>query len=150
MANRRGQTLSEYAMLILLVAAGVTLMQGYSKRGLQAAIKMATDRLSPYGALDPTGEKAQADGMRYEAGDRNQAVVAAGSVLVRKTAARTQAAQNIDKRTVLGGGTETDINQDQATNTGVLTSVTSPVFGNVSLGSNVSGYSEVVVAVENQ
>lgn len=150
MAGRRGQTLSEYALLLVVVVAGVTAMQGFSKRGLQAAIKITTDRLSPYGALDPHGEQAQADGMRYEAGDRTQSVLTAGATLARKSAMRTQADQQVQKRLMTGGGVQTDIHQDDAANTGVLTSVASPVFGTVSLGPGVSSYSEVVVSVEGQ
>ena len=42
---RRGQSIIEYVILIGVVAAAVLGMQAYAKRGIQAGIKVAADRI---------------------------------------------------------------------------------------------------------
>lgn len=43
--NNKGQSILEYAIIIGLVVAGLTTMQLYIKRGIQAGIKVAADEL---------------------------------------------------------------------------------------------------------
>lgn len=63
--NKKGQSIIEYAVILGLVVAGLTAMQVYIKRGLQAAIKVAADELGPQEKaeeLDPQkGTKAASE-----------------------------------------------------------------------------------------
>ncbi len=43
--NNKGQSTIEYAIIIGLVVAGLTAMQVYIKRGIQATIRVAADEL---------------------------------------------------------------------------------------------------------
>ncbi|MBI4322867.1 MAG: hypothetical protein HY596_01180 [Candidatus Omnitrophica bacterium] len=128
--------MTEYAVLIGLLTAAVLGMQLYLKRGIQAGVKVAADQMSPH-ANDPTGEKAQVDGMRYESGERSQAVVATGSVLERKSAARTLRQRTANMTATTGGGVQRQIATDTAATSGVLPEG----------GSGVASRSEVVVDV---
>lgn len=63
--NRKGQSIIEYAVILGLVVAGLTAMQVYIKRGIQAGIKVAADELGPQEKaeeLDPEkGTKAASE-----------------------------------------------------------------------------------------
>ena len=131
--NTQGQGIVEYAILIGIVTVAILGMQLYAKRGIQAGIKMAADQMSPH-ANDPDGSKAQAEGMRYESGERRNQVFAAGSVLDRKVATRTMTNQAVTNDTILGGGVE-------------RTLVTQKTEVSGALGGGVSAVSEVVLDV---
>ena len=118
-SNCTAQAFAEYAILLGIVAAAILGMQLYAKRGIQAGIKMAADQMSPH-AKDADGAKAQADGMRYESGERTTAVVAAGTVLDRQSAARTQKTQTVGARTATGGAVERTIVTDRTDTFGAL------------------------------
>ncbi len=56
-ATERAQSFVEYAVVLTVVVAALVGMQLYAKRGIQAGIKTATDRMSPFPS-DPQGELA--------------------------------------------------------------------------------------------
>jgi len=45
--NKNGQSILEYAAIVLLAVAALSAMQLFMKRGIQAAIKVAADELAP-------------------------------------------------------------------------------------------------------
>ncbi len=101
----KGQAILEYAILLGIVTAALLGMQLYAKRSLQATVKFTADQIGN-----------QADGIRYEGGERQNKVVAEGQTRQRVTAAssspvRTQNTQELD-----GGGqltTTDEINEVQ-------------------------------------
>ena len=127
----KGQAVFEYAVLISLVVAALMAMQLYAKRGLQAAVKTAADRMSPF-ASDPDGVQAQVAGVRYESGDRRNRAIAAGTVLENRSKTTTVATKTVQDKETLGGGRERVVQDDQTTTSGAL-------------GGGVSSYSQVVV-----
>ena len=133
----RGQAIVEYAILFGIIMAALLGMQVYAKRGLQAGIKAMADRLSPH-ANDPDGELAQREGIRYESRDRQDKVVASGTVLDRKSKVRTVTDQETKTDVVLGGSTQTTIVTDTTQISGELAEI----------GPGVSERSEVVFNVK--
>lgn len=136
-----GQAITEYAILIGVVVAALLGMQVYAKRGLQAGIKATADHLSPFGpGGDPGGRRAQREGMRYEAGERqNRAIAAPGDVLVRESETTTISSRTVqDDAPTPGGGRTRKI--EPAT---PETTSTSGALHNRGLG--VASYSEVRV-----
>lgn len=138
-----GQAITEYAILIGVVVAALLGMQVYAKRGLQAGIKATADRLSPFLSEpggDPGGRRAQREGMRYEAGERqNRAIAAPGDVLVRESKTVTISSRTVeDKATTPGGGRTRKIEP--------ATPETTSTSGALSYrGLGVASYSEVRV-----
>ena len=65
--TRRGQTMSEQALIIGTVVAAIIGMSSYIKRGIQAGVKVAADQMSD--GIDPT-MSGQERGLRYESGIR--------------------------------------------------------------------------------
>jgi len=122
--QHRGQAITEYPVLLAVVALVILGLQFYAKRGLQAGIKQAADRLSPYteeSGGDPDGEKAQRDGMRYESGERRHTFTRLGDVLQQQTASRTVVAPGdhvVITTEQPGGERLTVILQDTTTTTG--------------------------------
>ena len=117
--QRAGQVMLEYAILVGLAIAAVAGMQVYARRGIQAGIKGATDRLSPF-ADDPDGAKAQVEGVRYESGERrNRDVIAAGTTLARKSAINTVVNRTVQDDEADGSRTHT-IRQDEVSSSGAL------------------------------
>ena len=144
---REGQALVECAILTAIVAAALIGMQVYAKRGLQYSLKKAIDDMSPCrraGAVcpgvpgDPSGEQAQIEGMRYEAGDRDTNSLV-GQVQVRWSKTKVATFSNIDVGDTAGGGYRRNIQTDQTrrNNTGPFMI---PV---------VTGHSEVITDVKN-
>ena len=43
--NRKGQSTLEYAMIIMVIAAGIIAMQVYMKRGIQGKLRSSTDSI---------------------------------------------------------------------------------------------------------
>ena len=135
-----GQSIAEYAILIAVVTAAVTAMQVYAKRGIQAAVKVAADEMSPFGAADSTGEQAQVEGMRYESGERrNRSVAVAGAVLTKESATATDVQRSIQTGETIGGGRSTPSLSESTTTTGAV----------AGRGTGVSAYSEVIVEMSN-
>ena len=148
----RGQAIAEYAILLAVVAAAVTAMSTYSRRAIQAGLKVATDQMSPF-AGDVDGELAQLEGIRQEAGDRRWGAqertglyALEGVLLDRLSAVRTFTGGQDDPsatpgtqttRTEIGGGVTRTIGSGSAS-VGVLDD----------LGAGVSSFSETVVKVK--
>lgn len=128
---RAGQAVLEYAVLVSLAIAAIVGMQVYAKRGLQAGIKKAADQMSPF-ADDAQGEKAQAEGMRYESGERRNRVAAApGDVLEQQAKVKNTVDRTVQEREESDGSYTRTIQQDVATTSGEL-------------GGGVSSVSQVV------
>ena len=114
-------------MLLGLIAAVILGMQVYAKRGLEAAVKVGADQIGN-----------QVDGMKYESGDRQNKVFAAGVVLKRETATRNESDAATNTKVLLGGGTQ------------LGTAGASQNFGDLdpgTYGPDVSAYSEVIIDV---
>ncbi|MBI2495485.1 MAG: hypothetical protein HYY90_05030 [Candidatus Omnitrophica bacterium] len=142
---KNGQAIIEYTILIGIITAALLGMQTYTKRSLQAGIKAMADRLSPY-PNDPRGERAQRAGIRYESRDRQDRVVAAGTVLERQSKTRAVSRQMTNTRLLLDGRTRTTTLTDTTRTEGAL----DPNLGGRTLGPNVSDYSEVVGATPKE
>jgi Flp pilus assembly pilin Flp len=98
-----GQAIVEYAIAVGLIVAAILGMQVYAKRGIQAGVKGAADQLSPF-ADDPTGEKAQLEGMRYESGERrNRATAAPGGIDEKYSTVTTRVDRTVNEQDGLGG-----------------------------------------------
>lgn len=115
----RGQVFFEYAVLLGVVAAAMAGMYLYAKRGIQGTLKTAADQLSPF-AGDTNGEKAQAEGMRFESGERTNQVVAAGTVLVKSSSIRTAVNQPVNTQRQAGGGVAVSYQNATTDNAGAL------------------------------
>lgn len=72
--NNKAQSIMEYAIIIGLVVAGLSAMQVYIRRGIQAGIKVAADELGNQedAEIDPTkGTKESSDSkIRTKAGGK--------------------------------------------------------------------------------
>ena len=71
-----GQTILEYAIMLGVVTSAILAMQIYAKRGIQSVVKLNADQLGD-----------QADGIRYESGERQNRVIPEGRTLARKSQA---------------------------------------------------------------
>ncbi len=83
---RRGQSITEYAILLGTVSVAMLSMNLFLKRGIQAAVKNAADGLSPYSndaakGNDATGDWAQIAGLKQETGDPLKKATSLGRVL---------------------------------------------------------------------
>ena len=114
-----GQTIAEYAVLLATLTAAIVGMQLYARRGIQMAMKVASDRISPF-ANDADGKQAQVAGIRYEAGDRRQSVVAAGTTIENASEVSTQVDKTTQVAEQLGGVHVTTVVGDVTTTTGRL------------------------------
>ena len=138
-----GQAFIEYVVMLGLVAAALVGISTYAKRGLQSAVKIAVDDMSPLrakGVADPEGEKTQLEGIRAESGDRNTDTIEPGTVLARESAVVTATNRTATDCATTGCeeqeyGKTTE--QRSTTTTGALTE----------RGEGVSSYGEVVVSV---
>lgn len=111
----QGQAIVEYAILLGVAALAVAGMQLYAKRGIQAGIKMAADRLAPplppgstsVLAHVPVDERAQALGMLHEASSAEDTPINPhqnkGSILDKVSATRAQTIQGVNTRIEAGG-----------------------------------------------
>lgn len=108
-------------------------MQLYAKRGLQAGVKAAADAISPF-PDDPTGMRAQVEGMRYEASDRRDDRPAAGAILARESAVQGRSDRKIQLEDQTGGVHAMAIDQDVSSSSGAVPN----------RGAGVSSYSETV------
>lgn len=113
--RRGGQAASEYALLLGVITAAMVGMLLYTKRGIQAGVKSAADRLASGAA-----EQSQQAGMQYESGDRTNKAVAEGSVLERRSATQTSATRNLQYDIGAGGSFTKTILQDQTNSRGAL------------------------------
>ena len=105
----RGQSITEYVIVVGAIIAAITAMQLYAKRGIQAAIKAGADDIGD-----------QVDGMRYESGERRNSVVSEGTVLTRKAAVTTASDRTIEVRLFADGGRVTQTPQDATDTAGAL------------------------------
>ena len=128
-----GQSITEYALLLITVLVAVGGMQLYAKRGIQAAVKAGADTLSPENSSastdDPTGELAQAAGERYETGDKQFKLSPVGQVVRTNTAVSTvqPVASNVTvRREQLGGRVSRTFTQ-HATSVGAIGGLTGVV-----------------------
>lgn len=147
-----GQAIAEYAILLAVAAAAIVTMSTYSRRAIQAGIKVATDQMSPFEG-DVDGELAQLEGIRQEAGDRRWGAqqrsgryALEGVALTRGSAVRTVTGGKDEPsatpgtqttRTEIGGGVTRTIDSGSAS-AGVLDGQ----------GAGISSYSETVVKVK--
>ena len=117
----RGQAIVEYLLLFGVVAAAITGMMVYAKRGLQAGLKVAADDLTPFPG-DP--EKAQIEGMRQETGDNRTPgqTLVVGLTVASDSSSTTTQGSNIDRGAVGGGGSFTTYNADGSVTNGNSTS----------------------------
>ena len=140
-ANERAQSFIEYALLLTVIAAALLGMQLYAKRGIQAGIKTATDRMSPF-PNDPQGELAQLAGMNQEAGQRQDEALSnfdlGGRLLDRRSGSRALTSQSTSVNVLEGAATETTM-AETTTKSGALTDV----------GPGVSSASVVVLDVRD-
>ena len=150
--SQRAQAIAEYAILLAVAAAAIVTMSTYSRRAIQAGLKVATDQMSPF-AGDVDGELAQLEGIRQEAGDRRWGAqqrtgkyALEGVLLTRSSAVRTFTGGQDEPyatpgtqttRTEIGGGVTRTIGSGSAS-VGVLDD----------LGAGVSSFSETVVKVK--
>ena len=114
-----GQAIAEYAVLLATLTAAIIGMQIYARRGMQMAVKVASDRISPF-ANDADGKQAQVAGIRYEAGDRRQSVIAAGTTIENISEVATQVNKITHVEDKLGGVHVTTAVGDVTTTTGRL------------------------------
>ena len=133
---RKGQAVIEYALLIGVLIGAILGMQVFAKRSVQAMVKMSADTISPYTKNGrPDGARAQMAGMRFEIGEsRSKGPTEQGRVLVRASATRTRADQQLVYNETTDGGRRKDILQDLTRNTGAV----------IGRGAGVSSYSEVL------
>lgn len=109
--------MAEYAVLIGIVAAALLAMQIYAKRGLQAGLKTAADQIG-----------SQADGIRYESGERlNRRVIIPGTVLDRQSAVKSTVSRTITERELAGGARQRTITRDATGTAGALSGGASSV-----------------------
>ena len=108
-------------MIFGVVAAAITGMMVYAKRGLQAGLKTAADDMSPFAGLP---EKAQLEGMRQEAGDTRDALgrPMAGATLASDSSMTTAQESDINMGMTTGGGSFTAYNTDLSTTQGTSSS----------------------------
>ena len=149
-----GQSLAEYSLVLALVAAAMMGMQVYAKRGIQAALKTASDDLSPcrvhacFGAVgDPDGELGQLIGEVQEGGlteeERlREPALRQGLVLDRLSLDRLSRVTTVTDQSVLdeelpGGGRTRTVERERVSSRGAL-------------GDGVSSVSSVVVDANPQ
>lgn len=118
---RDGQSITEYLLIFAVVAAAMTGMMVYAKRGIQAGLKVAADDFSPFPS-DP--EKAQIEGMRQETGDSRAPgeTVVTGLTIARDSSETTNQQGDINRGAVVGGGAFTTYNADGSVTQGSSTS----------------------------
>ena len=132
----RGQSIVEYVLVVMVVSAAVMAMQTYARRGIQASVKVAADRLSPF-PDDVRGEQAQLEGMRSDSGDTtDQTITTPGHVLARRSASRSDTEEEHVFKETPGVVIERTITRSVTTTTGTLV-----VPGK---GAGIASYSEVV------
>jgi hypothetical protein len=116
----------EYAILVGLVVAAVAGMQTYFKRGIQAGVKLAADRM---GALPETNrppsispeEHSQLEGIRYDSGVRTTSVLNPGGVLERKSVQGSTVHQASEAGEGAGGARARTIVAEDVSTTGLVT-----------------------------
>lgn len=125
--RNNGQLIGEYVLILGVFAAAVLGIQLYVKRGLQAAVKTASDQLGD-----------QLTGIRYESGDPrlNRQLAVEGRTIRRNSAVTTTAETETELRTTTGGGRTTTVLKDETT-----------TEGSVSDPKGVSFYAELVAEV---
>ena len=119
-----GQAMTEFAILAGLIIAALVGMQLYTKRSIQAVVKKASDEIGD-----------QADGMRYESGDRQRGPFSEGATLARESAASTVVDQTITSGARPGGGYVRTAAPERSVTTGAV----------ANRGPGVTAYSKVVV-----
>lgn len=98
-SHNKGQSILEYAIILGLVAAALTTMQVYLKRGIQAGIKVAADELGrQQDAVEIDPEK----GTQTDSWINTQAASTTRSRLFE----RGRQTINLDKTTTSSGWTE--------------------------------------------
>ena len=164
MQNRAAQTVSEYAVLLVVVTAALAGMQVYSKRAIEAAIKTAADAMSPYAAArdvrgnlvgDAHGELAQIAGSIYETGKRTDDDLIddghpanpddgymPGDVLVNNSQGRTTSTSRLTSTGLTGGGVARTVGSGQEQRQTVGTLATCGAYACTDSG--VRSYSEVI------
>ena len=122
---QRGQTILEYLMIFAVVSAAMLGMQVYAKRGIQAAVKIAADQMSPVeGPEDDKGWVAQVFGMWQEFGDPKQRKqIPAGSVVDKGSTITTTGHQQRTMNEDEGGKRRVSIDEDVTQSSGTSTSV---------------------------
>ena len=117
----RGQSIVEYLLVFGVVAAAITGMMVYAKRGVQAGLKAAADDLTPFPG---DAQKAQIEGMRQEAGDvrDTQGRMMAGMRVAADSSMVTTQDSNIDTGLTGGGGYVTTYNADGSQTQGTSSS----------------------------
>lgn len=140
-STERAQSFVEYALLLTVVVAALVGMQLYAKRGIQAGVKTATDRMSPF-PNDPQGELAQLAGMNQEAGQREDEALSpfdlSGRLLNKRSRSRAISGQFTTMNVVEGGATTTTFSE-ATTKSGALSDV----------GPGVSSESVVIMGVRD-
>ena len=101
--HSRGQSVTEYLLVFGVVAAAITGMMVYAKRGLQAGLKAAADDMRP---MPDTPEQAQIDGMRQETGDTREPgeTVVVGLSIAKDSSSTTNQQSDTNMGAVAGGG----------------------------------------------
>ena len=121
MRAARGQTIVEYAVCLGVVLAALAAMQVFSKRWIQAGLKVAADEMSPFPG---DAEKAQVEGIRQESGDVRDATgrMMAGMRVASDSSMVTTQGTNIDTGSTGGGGHATAYNTDESKTQGTSSS----------------------------
>ena len=116
-----GQAVVEYGILMAVLVAALLAMQAYSKRSLQAGVKMIADTVSIEGL---SSDESQIAGMEYEAGERSSSATSSsttvGDTLSKRSRIRTVTTQQLNPRQSLGGAQDTTVNTDSAQHIGEL------------------------------
>ena len=90
----RGQSLVEYSVVLVIIAAAVMSMQLYMKRGLQAAVKIQADRLGPQQKQINTSDRQQSSTNSFSSETRDgvniRQVSAGGGQSITTTSIDTQ------------------------------------------------------------
>ena len=90
--NRRGQSILEYAILMVIVIAALLSLQTYIKRGIQGRLKQATDDIGEqYGTNTTFNKTTRSYSQTTEKGD-------AGTTVTNTIASST----NVEKHVVAG------------------------------------------------
>ena len=141
--RQEGQAVAEYDLLISIVVAAFATMQRYLNRRIQGAVKIAADQMYLHevsqGVFAFNAELTQAEGMRYESGDRGTPPWAPGEILVRETASAESSARTVRHQELGGGARQTEIISDVKGSMGDLRA----------RGAGVLSYSEVSNGAKN-
>ena len=128
--TRHGQSLSEYVLLIGVVAVAAAGMLVYGRRAIQRVVKTAADDLTPIEG--DNGREAQILGIRQETGDQRDAdgnmKIIPGALLEKESESAVGQGSKIGFSDTLGGG---HVTRYQGVSTSTSATSTSKTVNNI-------------------